>query len=212
MCWSLEVSIITLVLEVLGASFVLIRALRSKVPEIQCQKYHMLAFLSVILVEVVEVMLWMNPDELRPIEEAALATCSSRNTWLTRILYPNVMLQAYIFTFVVGSENDPAVNKSHLKLLSNMTLYMFALLMIGWFLGEVFDFMLVGVESTDFNSIAGKITCSYIGKKGHLHWVFKTSNAWFLPTAGVTHFGMLAFAGLFSGIPLIPHALSLIHI
>mmetsp|Transcript_86722 Transcript_86722/g.169687 ORF Transcript_86722/g.169687 Transcript_86722/m.169687 type:complete len:263 (-) Transcript_86722:130-918(-) len=207
MCWSLEVSVITLVLELLGASFIVVRSFGSKVPEIQGQKYHMIAFLSIILVETVEVLLWMNPDELRPIEEAALATCSSRNTWLTRLLYPNIMLQAYLFLFVIRSDNDPNVNKDRLNLCTNLTFYMYALLMIGWFAGEVFDYMLVGVESSGFHAMAGKITCSYIGKQGHLHWVFKTSTAWFLPTAGVTHWGLLGFFGLFAGFPLIPHAI-----
>jgi hypothetical protein len=35
-----------------------------------------------------------------------------------------------------------------LKLMQNLTLYLYALLMIAWLAGEVFEFMVVGVEHT----------------------------------------------------------------
>jgi hypothetical protein len=102
---------ITLVVEVIGVCFVLARAWLSKVPEIRVQKYHMIAFCSVLLVELVEVLLWMEPEDLQSIGDASRSTCSARNTWLTRILYPNICLQGYIHTFVMSADNDPHVDK-----------------------------------------------------------------------------------------------------
>jgi hypothetical protein len=46
----------------------------------------------------------------------------------------------------------------------------------------------------------GKATCTYIGTHGHLHWLFKTTNAWYLPDNKAYMFVFICI--LFSGIPV----------
>ena len=183
MCWSLEVSIITFVFELVGVTFLLIRSYYSNIPEIKNQKYAVIAFISVLVVELIgkyitfinnekniykmllllEILLWIKPDEIINIQESIEGKCSSRNRLLTSILFPTVMIQACIDCWLMSTIDDEKINKTRLKFISNISTFFFIMNLLSWFLGEAFDFQLTSIRNSNFSSFYNTVTCTYKG-------------------------------------------------
>lgn len=191
MCWSLEVSVAFAVLEAVSLAGLLKRSLTSDSTIAKAQKFILPLLVTVLLVETIEALQWMRPDDLVAIRQAGESTCSQRNRWLTMALMPVLCFQPFLGIFACRRSGVPENNAALMvpEMLAFITgiFFLWSLAMGEWGVG----LKLLGIDcgQTQLADIADSFylgmhhteSCTYIGEHGHLHWTFKVSAFYFAP-------------------------------
>ena len=208
MCWSPEVSAATAAFEIFAFVVVLYRSLTST-KKIDKEKFYLLfgGAITILCVEIVEVLLWMKKNEILPIMEGIHQTCSARNANLTRLLpliiYAQPMTSYWMFTKICNEKiQDRLVGPRRLAIV------FYILVFVQLFIGEKYGWWVRPVELIDVSQIGmeGPQTCTFYGLHGHLHWMIKFANPWWLPNVSV--YLTLQALPVFIGLPmkhLMPH-------
>ena len=73
------------------------------------------------------------------------------------------MIQGCIDCWLMSTIDDENINKTNLKVISNISTFFFILSLLSWFLGEAFDFQLTSIRNSNFSSLYNTVTCTYKG-------------------------------------------------
>lgn len=212
MCWSLEVSALTVAFEVVAFAIVLHRSLTST-KRVDKEKFYILfgGALSVILVETVEVLLWMNKNEIVPILEGIHGTCSTRNANLTRLLPLIIFTQPMGSIWFLGKVSGKKV-QDRLTAPFYLAVIYYVSTIMQIIMGENFGYFVRSVGDVHMN-FEGAQTCTFLGPHGHFQWMVKMSAPWFLPNGSMHLF--LQLLPMFTGLPtrhLIPHCIVVLNV
>mmetsp|Transcript_114379 Transcript_114379/g.243969 ORF Transcript_114379/g.243969 Transcript_114379/m.243969 type:complete len:288 (+) Transcript_114379:84-947(+) len=184
MCWSFRVSVIFATIEFGCLAFLIWRSLcNKKDPVVQAQRFIIPLLITVFLVEVCEAFIWVDEGTLLSIFEGDQQPCpTKKNTVITRFLLFILSVQPLCTTFACRFTGVPEN-----MLLYRIPMYLAVLNIVGHmialFMGEVFDWHLIPLAESSFKGMSGLFSCTYIGRNGHLHWVWKTSQIYVLPGA-----------------------------
>lgn len=200
MCWSLEVSVVTAGFEFFTFCVVMYRSQTSK-KRIDREKSILLSYaaLSIMLVEIVEVLLWMKHNEIFPILEGIHLTCPTRNANLTRLLPMIVYSQPMLIYWMFGKVCGPTV-KDRLLGPKYLAFAFYICFLAQLFLGETLGYFVKSVTGPISElGMEGPQTCTFLGSHGHLLWMVKIASPWWLPNFSV--YLILQFLPLFIGLP-----------
>ncbi len=143
---------------------------------------------SICFVEVAEACIW--PTVSKTVFASALGGCSAANRLLTLAVFANLSLQPLLANLaalaLARRERARPLGEAReaveaFRITSLMAAALAAALFAALALGEVGEADLLPFEATGRRGMHGEETCSLLGARGHLHWVFKMSANFMLP-------------------------------
>lgn len=167
MCWSLPVSVAFAVLEAFSLAFLVWRCFYKKdASKIETQQRYVLPLLfSIFCIETLEAFTWAESTGMRHISEAANATCTARNTTITRIVA--IVLFCQPFASVWASRNmGDARNRDLLAVPQHLALLTSVAMIGSLVVGEAFERHLNDISVSHYIGFHGLHTCSWIGANG----------------------------------------------
>lgn len=167
MCWSLPVSVAFAVLEAFSLAFLVWRCFYKKdASKIETQQRYVLPLLfSIFCIETLEAFTWAESTGMRHISEAANATCTARNTTITRIVA--IVLFCQPFASVWASRNmGDARNRDLLAVPQHLALLTSVAMIGSLVVGEAFGRHLNDISVSHYIGFHGLHTCSWIGANG----------------------------------------------
>ena len=189
MCWSLEASIISAVVEFVLIGGITIRAVRSSNPYVRGQLWLLPILLSIATIEAIEALLWMDEDMVS-ITESSNNSCSRWNRNLTLTIFLGLM-PWQPFTILAGTRRTGDKRNRDLLLAPELLALFYAMTFVGTYLVTSLPFLrqdyfadklpLRSLESTNYTSCFHTTTCTYIGLHGRLHWALASPDAYSTP-------------------------------
>ena len=187
MCWSRDISIVTVVVEALCMAYIVHRSFSATNPKLMAYRLHLPVMAGIIIMEAIEAVLWSRPDELLPIDEASttLATtpCPARNAVLTTFVWLAILpWQPYL---ILTAERRWPMNDQHTRdLLRGPEL-------LGIVLALTFDAFVAyssiasgpfrTLEDSSLRGYMSSQTCTYVGLHHHLHWSIRLVDTFLTP-------------------------------
>eukprot|EP00953_Heterococcus_sp_UTEX-ZZ885_P003301 2309-Heterococcus_DN1.PRE.1 len=165
MCWSQGTSAVVVAFEI---TCLFIIAFKCKGPRFSALPLQ----LSVLSMELIEFFLWphVTDDVTNADQGSKTPSCTHWNKILTTVVFFNLTLQPLLLNY--GAYLLHRTRSKQGLVLSAAVFLSFSGALL---LGEVYNFNLRSLNSSQYLGSEGLETCSYKGRFGHMHWVFKTS-------------------------------------
>ena len=205
MCWSGPVSLGSALVECLLLMFVIVRAVYTDDYYIRAQLLFVPIMLSVIFVELAEFLIWQD-DELMPITSAddIDQTCSRYNQTLSLFVYLTVLPWQPLWVIMACRRVNGKKNYDIFQVPELLAAMFGVASVMNYFLSQTGKWSSIWSSQISLHKLRDSgykgyhhyETCTFIGRHGHLHWVYAVADTYMSPNAFAYH--LLFFCGWFS--------------
>ncbi len=136
-------------------------------------------------IEILEGILWSQPQDLVPVENSTQQTCSLRNKCLTLIAWLFIIFWQPYFAIFACRRGGRHRNWTLLEVPEKLSL-LFGMSMIASYLYTITSAktaLLRTLADSDYLSYLNTETCTYLGRGGHFHWTLASADSFIVPNS-----------------------------